>query len=373
MRSSAKVVATLRGSRLMRRADRSVLPETAVVCAAVAATAPMDISLDRVLQAARERRATLTPEVAGYLILLAARQLDAERSQVSAHSVLLDETGEVLVERASAASELDIETALRELLDALVAVCSSPPPAIAAVAERGASGDLRGLVAELSAALIPINHSAAHRALARLYREARRADGHVTDVSLPPIVERSARVEPVSAPLPAAEPGELDIDVVVEAEAAAAAPDALPSPPPPAIEELPANAAELEPQLVSSELGASTFAPEVALDPPPRDLLAPELPTRDPGIHRGGAAELVISHVDADAAEAPDEELRLALPAAAPRWTEARSDVQQLLDAFLAEARSVDHMLGVLRDMIGLDLRSHRDAPLDAPRSRPFQ
>jgi hypothetical protein len=328
----------------------------------------MDISLDRVLEAARERRATLTPEVAGYVILLAAQQLGAERSPVSAHSVLLDEMGEVRVERASAVSELDIETALRELLGTLIAVCSSPPPAIVAVTDRCASGDLRGLVAELSAALIPINHSAAHRALARLYREARRADGHVTDVSLPPIVERRARAEPVPAPVPEAEPGELDIDVVVEAEAAAAAPHALPSQPPPAIEEVPANAAELDPQQLSSELGPPPiFAAEIAPDPLPRDLLAPELPTRDPGIHDSGAAGLVISHVDA--AAAPDEEPRFVLPAAAPRWTEARSDVQQLLAAFLAETRSVDHMLRALRDMIGLDLRSHRDAPLDAASS----
>src|SRR6187549_3099981 len=111
----------------------------------------MHISLDRVLEAARERRATLTPEVAGYVILLAARQLGAERSRVSAQSVLLDEAGDVFVERASAASELDIETVLRQLLSALIALCSSPPPAIVAVAERGASGDLGGLVAELSA------------------------------------------------------------------------------------------------------------------------------------------------------------------------------------------------------------------------------
>lgn len=330
----------------------------------------MDISLDRVLEAARERRATLTPEVAGYVLLLAAQQLGAERSPVSARSVLLDETGGVHVERAAAVSELDIETALRELLGALIAVCSSPPPAIVAVAERGAAGDLRGLIAELSAALIPINHSAAHRALARLYREARRAEGRVRDVPLPAIVEQSARAEPTAAraPVPRAEqPGELDIDVVVEAEPAAAAPDALPSQSPRAIEEVPANAAELEPQHANAELGPPpTFAAEIAPEPLPRDLLAPELPTREPGIQDVGAVELVISHADAGV---PDAGPQLVLPAAAPRWTEARSDVEQLLAAFLAETRSIEHMLRVLRDMIGLELRSHGDAPLDAASS----
>jgi hypothetical protein len=287
----------------------------------------MDISLDRVLQAARERRATLTPEVAGYVILLAAQQLAAQRSGVSVQSVLLDETGDVLVERAAAASELDIETVLRELLRALIAVCSSPPPAIAAVAERGANGDLRGFIAELSAALIPINHSAAHRALARLYREARRADGHVTDMALPPIAERSAEPVPASAPVFAVEPSELDIDVVVEPDVAAAAPAVLAPQAPPMIEE----------------------------HPLPRDLLAPDLPTRDPAMAAGGAVEPIISQRDGEDPLAPDEEPALVLLAAGPRWTEARSDVEQLLDAFLAETRSVDHMLRVLRDMIGLD------------------
>ncbi len=267
----------------------------------------MDISLDRVLEAARARRATLTPEVAGYVILLAAQQLAAERSQISAQSVLLDETGDVFVKRAFAASELDVDAMLRELLGALIAVCSSPPPAIVAVAERGSSGDLRGLVAELSAALIPINHSAAHRALARLYREARRADGHVADLSLPPIAERCAQPEPLSVP-EFAEPGELDIDVVVEPEVAA---------------------------------------------------------SREPGLGHGSAAEPIISHVDGEGPAEPGEELRLVVPAAAPRWSEARSDVQQLLGAFLAETRSIEPMLRVLRDMIGLDQSSHRDAPLD--------
>jgi hypothetical protein len=266
------------------------------------------------------------------VILLAAQQLAAQRSGVSAQSVLLDETGDVLVEPAPAASELDIETVLRELLRALIAVCSSPPPAIAAVAERGANGDLRGLIAELSAALIPINHSAAHRALARLFREARRADGHATEMALPPIAERSPQPVPVSAPVFAVEPSELDIDVVVEPDVAAAAPDVVAPQPPPTIEE----------------------------HPLPRDLLAPDLPTRDPGMAAGGVVEAIISEPiisqrDGEDPLEPDEEPRLVLPAAGPRWTEARSDVRQLLDAFLAETRSVDHMLRVLRDMIGLD------------------
>jgi hypothetical protein len=264
----------------------------------------MPISLGRVLEAARERRATLTPEVAGYVILLAAQQLAVECCRVSAQSVLLDETGDVLVERASGASELETEAVLRGLLGALIAVCRLPPPAIVAVSERAPSGDLRGLVAELSAALIPINHSAAHRAIARLHRETRRADGRATDAALASIAERSA--EPAASPvpvvpvaLPLAEPAELDIDVVVEPEASAVRDVALlPDPP--------------------------TFVPEEAPEAPPRD------------------------------------------PAAAPRWAEARSDLEPLLRAFLAETRSVEPMLRTLREMIGLEVRVHRHQPVDA-------
>jgi hypothetical protein len=271
--------------------------------------------------------------VAGYVILLAARQLHAERSRVSAHSVLLDETGDVLVERASAANELDIETVLRGLLGASIGLCSSPPPAIVAVAERAPSGDLRGLVAELSAALIPINHSAAHRALARLYREARRADGHVTDVSLPPIVDQNSEREP-----------ELDIEVEVEPELATslapvAANDVVTDPASPSDPGLP-------------DLGSLE---SVAFDGVALDLVAPDLVAPDlipPGLV---APDLI----------APEQGLWLELPVAKPRWTEARSDVQQLLDAFLADARCIENTLRVLRDMIGLELPARAEAPLD--------
>jgi hypothetical protein len=289
----------------------------------------MDISLGRVLEAARERRATLTPEVAGYVILLAARQLAAERSRVSAHSVLLDETGDVLVERASAANEIDIETVLRGLLGASIGLCASPPPAIVAVAERAPSGDLRALVAELSAALIPINHSAAHRALARLYREARRADGHVTDVSLPPIVDRSSEREP-----------ELDIEVEVEPEPATS--HALVAANDVATE--PASTSDPVPPEVGSleSVALDGVLPDVgAPDPIEPRLFAPELVEREPRV-------------------------RLELTLTKPRWTEVRSDVQQLLDAFLAETRSTENTLRVLRDMIGLELPARPRAPLEA-------
>ena len=290
----------------------------------------MDISLGRVLEAARERRATLTPEVAGYVILLAAQQVDAEPTRVSADRVLLDEAGEVLVVRDGAASERDIEAALRALLGALIGLCVSPPPAIGGVASRAAAGDLRGLVAELSAALIPINHAAAHRALARLHRETRRALGSVSDASLPPFAER--RVEP--------EPRDLEIDVVVEGEEIAIGGE------PPG-----AAAVEMEPFERSLSLAESEWSgaerpepglPAVAANPAPAPAAAQPiiLEARSPSVD-----------------EALDEVSWRGPSASSRRVVEVQSDVHELLDAFLAETRPVEHMLPVLRAMIGLELR----------------
>jgi hypothetical protein len=97
----------------------------------------------------------------------------------------------------------------------------------------------------------------------------------------------------------------------------------------------------------------------------PRDLLAPHLPTRDHGIRPGELEQPVISHIDTDALDRHDEEPLLELPPARPRWSEARSDIHQLLAAFLVETRSVEQMLRALRDMIGLELRP-RDVPGDS-------
>jgi hypothetical protein len=104
------------------------------------------------------------------------------------------------------------------------------------------------------------------------------------------------------------------------------------------------------------EPGLETAAPAL-------DLLAPDLPTRDPGVH-AGAREPVISHVADDSVLRSDEEL-IELPPARPRRTEARSDVQELLAAFLVETRSVEHVLRTLRDMIGLEVAPGRDVPGD--------
>ncbi|HTV18916.1 MAG TPA: hypothetical protein VMG12_09605 [Polyangiaceae bacterium] len=384
----------------------------------------MDISLGRVLEAARERRATLTSEVAGYMILLAAQQLGAERSVVSAETVVLDETGNVRIRRDAAASEADVETTLRRLLGALIALCASPPPAIVAVAERASSDDLRALVAELSAALIPINHAAARRALARLYREARRARGHV---SVPPMAERAAVPEapiglgelaaqalaareptpeapeptPLAADTAPSEPAELDIDVEIEAEssptpelveeplAVSTEPELpLPRRHEPAQQELPQEELPLpvaaqeelpqeelpqeelpQEELPQEELPLPVAAQdelplqEAAQPEPAQDELLlqeaaqPELPLAEvPAVGSPLAAPLIVE-------ASPPSPLDMPLRVPRARWTESRSDVDDLLDEYLPDTRSIDRMQRVLRDMIGLDVR-----PSPAPR-----
>jgi len=135
----------------------------------------VDISLDFVVDAARRRLATLTPEVAGYVVLLAARELEFRPRRVSAATLTLAEGGEVHVQATEPAESAEVEVALRGLLATLVGLTPSPAPAISAVAERRDGIGLPAFAAELAAALIPINHAAAGRALARLYRESQRA------------------------------------------------------------------------------------------------------------------------------------------------------------------------------------------------------
>ena len=137
--------------------------------------ASMEISLDLVTEAARRRLAAVTPEVAGYIVLLATRALEERLFRVSASSFALSETGEVRAHPEGRMSESEVEAALRDLLASLLSLSPSPSPAVVAVAERAESHGLRALTAELTAALIPINHAAAQRALARLFRETRRA------------------------------------------------------------------------------------------------------------------------------------------------------------------------------------------------------
>lgn len=159
----------------------------------------MEIALSRVMEAARQRRAAITTEVAGYVVLLAAREVTGSPRLAGPEQVFLDEAGDIRVAPGPAEAAHVAERALRQLLATLVSLCPSPAPALSAAVERATAGDLDALQQELLAALIPLNQAAARRALARLYRE--------TSKSVP-----GAR-EITPDPPPAVMDVEIDVDI----------------------------------------------------------------------------------------------------------------------------------------------------------------
>lgn len=135
----------------------------------------MQVRLSEITVAARARLAPLTAEVAGYIVWLVAAEALAESRCVSAERIGVTVAGEVTLAPGDPESALESERELRRLLGDLLALCQVRTPALKKACERVASGDLEALQRELGAALIPINHAASRRALARLYRETDRA------------------------------------------------------------------------------------------------------------------------------------------------------------------------------------------------------
>ncbi len=160
-----------------------------------------EVTAAEVIDAARRRRALLAPETAGYLVLAAADQLlrtpalvDEDRCSVQV------EGGRVVVRPTLGATIFDAEDALRRLLRRLLDASSGRAPALSTLASHPAKGNLVQFISELETALIPVNRSAAGRALARLARESLRARG--TELSLPDAAADDTEpmaVEPVLA------------------------------------------------------------------------------------------------------------------------------------------------------------------------------
>jgi hypothetical protein len=135
----------------------------------------MQVRLSEITVAARARLAPLTAEVAGYIVWLVVAEVRAQAGGVSAERIGVTATGDVTLTAGDPESTLESERELRRLLGDLLGLCQSRTPALKKACERIPSGDLEGLQRELGAALIPINHAASRRALARLYRETDRA------------------------------------------------------------------------------------------------------------------------------------------------------------------------------------------------------
>jgi hypothetical protein len=132
------------------------------------------IHLDVVLEAVVARQVPLAAETAGYLLLDLASACANENLAIEPSAVVVSEEGVVAIVQASEVDEPRTEASLRALLEALLRAGGSHTPALAAAAERTSEGQRELFVAELEAALIPLNRSAGRRAVARLAREARR-------------------------------------------------------------------------------------------------------------------------------------------------------------------------------------------------------
>jgi len=139
-------------------------------------TTNADVTVAEVIEIARHKRALLTPETAGYLVLEAADQVLTSPVLIDEHLCSMQvEGGRVSLLSRRVAHPLDAERGLRLLLRRLLEVSSGRAPALNNVATLPPKGDLAALLGELESALIPVNRGAASRALSRLARETVRA------------------------------------------------------------------------------------------------------------------------------------------------------------------------------------------------------
>jgi hypothetical protein len=228
----------------------------------------MSVSIAEILRGAAVHAVPLTGECAGYLVLAAADQALTAPRQVDAAELHLLDDGSVRAVGTRACSEVDAERDLRQLLDRLLSSASSVTPALLRAGRRAPGAGMAPLLREIERALIPVNRSAARRALARLEREAARAveSGRLTEPPAPPSL--AATVPDLA---PAAELVTVREDVIALAGSALAAP-ALDLSPIPAV--LPAVAQV-------PELPAARALHELPPPPPSRPPLA-SLPSLTP-------------------------------------------------------------------------------------------
>ncbi len=287
----------------------------------------MEIALSTVIEEARQRRAAVTAEVAGYVVLLVAQQASEEPRLVSVQQVQLSAAGDVRLDSSESAPAPAVEHQLRQLLGLLISLAQSSTPALRAAAERLAVGGLEQLTDELSAALIPINHAAARRALARLYRETSKG------LAIRPRAESAAPGGVSLSPLPAEiVPAEsFRVSTPVAPTAAAISAFRAPSLEPPRV------AAALQPEVAPAPVCIAARSP-----------MPDELPELEVDID-----------VDLDIVE--DEPVAEASPASVPVESQ-RSDVSELVARFLSETRSEQRMVEDLRRMVGLTLSPARAA-----------
>jgi hypothetical protein len=194
----------------------------------------MSVSLSEVLAGAEAQAVPLSAECAGYLVLAAADQAALSPRRVQACDVCLLDDGAVRLLGRVPADDATAEGDLRELLGGLLSSASSTTAGLMRARRRAAGAGVGALLRELERALIPVNRSAARRALARLARETERAKDEGR-LAAPPQTPAAAAPESAAAapsvvamaPVPAA-------PVFAESAPAPAAPELAESAAPPA-------------------------------------------------------------------------------------------------------------------------------------------
>lgn len=168
----------------------------------------MTVSLQEIFAAARAHAAPLAAESAGYLLLAVADSVAVAPREVRAADVELSQDGSVRLcpSRSGSGGEGNPESAVRRLLEQALSVSSSVGPALRRAAAKRDSVGLQQLVRELEAALIPVNRSAARRALARVYRETDRARARGKLVLASDDEQDDPLAAPGAAPLPVMAP-----------------------------------------------------------------------------------------------------------------------------------------------------------------------
>jgi hypothetical protein len=193
----------------------------------------MSVTWLEIVQAARARAVPLAAESAGYLVLLLADRGQHAPRRIELPAIELDEEGSVRSLAGEPVEPLALEHALRDVLRELLGVASSAGPSLLRAAARPASGNLAAFVAELERALVPVNRTAARRALVRLCRETERArrEGSLVAIAPSPVASAAPAPAPAGGARPSLEP------VTAPPLSAAVSPEPPPSasPSPPAL------------------------------------------------------------------------------------------------------------------------------------------
>lgn len=308
----------------------------------------MEITLDSVIGAARLRRAAVTGEVAGYVALLALQQVANAPCAIDPESIVLTDAGDILVRPLGFATAHELEAALRGLLAALVALCPSAAPAIKSAAERSAGGGLLALESELLTALVPINHAASRRALARLYRETQRADRASSSAVAGPGETPSAfdgRGPGDPTPLPAT-------SLTPEAARVSGAPQAsVPS------VQLPPPRVELRDLDIDVDVDAEVVTRHVngSLEVADQNALGTELDLDAAAAAAGIEREPIEARQAEPLPELTEEATAPPARDEAEVHVGCRSDLRELLASFLSHTRSEERMARELRRMIGVE------------------